>query len=535
MELSGHLLSVLIFFPAFGALALLLLRGDDHLWIRRLTFVVSVVEFVFSLFLLRAVPINAPGYSLVEFGHWISAPPINYHLGVDGISMFLVILTTFLTPICVLASWHGVHHRIKEFHFTLLILEVGVVGVFLSLDLFLFFLFWEIMLIPMAFLIGIWGHERRLYAAMKFVLYTMAGSILMLVGIIWLYNATGSFDLPVIQQMLHDGVLTLSTRTEMLLFLAFFLAFAIKVPLFPLHTWLPDAHVEAPTAGSVILAGVLLKMGTYGMIRFCLPLFPEASHRAAPYVAVLAIIGIIYGALVAMVQPNLKKLVAYSSVSHLGFVVLGIFAFQNISMQGAVFQMLAHGVSTGALFLLVGMLYDRRHTFEIAEYGGLSTPMPRLAAFFLFVVLSSMGLPMLNGFVGEYLILLGTYLVHWNWAAWAATGVILSACYLLWSYQRVFFGDVTHQKNRTLPDTDTRENWILVTVVIVILWMGIGSPFFTRRFAVPCQAVLQQMNRSFAQEAALPVAVPNAAKTDSSGRILASTSTPTSSERSGTR
>jgi len=535
MELSGHLLSVLIFFPAFGAAALLLLRGDDELWIRRLTFVVSVVEFVFSLFLLRAVPINAPGYSLVEFGHWISSPPINYHLGVDGISMFLVILTTFLTPICVLASWHGVHHRIKEFHVTLLLLEVGVVGVFLSLDLFLFFLFWEIMLIPMAFLIGIWGHERRIYAAVKFVLYTMAGSILMLVGIVWLYNATGTFDLPIIQKMLQDGVLTLSSRTEMILFLAFFIAFAIKVPLFPLHTWLPDAHVEAPTAGSVILAGVLLKMGTYGMIRFCLPLFPEASHRAAPYVAVLAIIGIIYGALVAMVQPNLKKLVAYSSVSHLGFVVLGIFAFQNISMQGAVFQMLAHGISTGALFLLVGMLYDRRHTFEISDYGGLATPMPHLAAFFLFVVLSSLGLPMLNGFVGEYLILLGTYQVHWTWAAWAATGVILSACYLLWSYQRVFFGEVTHQKNRELADTDTREKWILATMAVVVLWMGIGSPFFTSRFAVPCQTVLEQMTRPFAREAALPSATPNPAAPGSSGHILSSRLTQSSSERSGTR
>jgi NADH-quinone oxidoreductase subunit M len=543
MELSGHLLSVLIFFPAFGAAALLLLRGDDELWIRRLTFVVSVVEFVFSLFLLRAVPINVPGYSLTEFGHWISSPPINYHLGVDGISMFLVILTTFLTPICVLASWHGVHHRIKEFHVMLLLLEVGVVGVFLSLDLFLFFLFWEIMLIPMAFLIGIWGHERRVYAAVKFVLYTMAGSILMLVGIVWLYNVsipftvnnTGTFDLVQIQALLQSGAIALPARTEMLLFLAFFIAFAIKVPLFPLHTWLPDAHVEAPTAGSVILAGVLLKMGTYGMIRFCLPLFPEASHRAAPYVAVLAIIGIIYGALVAMVQPNLKKLVAYSSVSHLGFVVLGIFAFQNISMQGAVFQMLAHGVSTGALFLLVGMLYDRRHTFEISEYGGLSTPMPHLAAFFLFVVLSSLGLPMLNGFVGEYLILLGTYQVHWTWAAWAATGVILSACYLLWSYQRVFFGVVTHEKNRELPDTDTREKWILATMSVVVLWMGLGSPFFTRRFAIPCQTVIDQMARPFDREAALPVAAPNPVRPISSGHILASSLTQSSSERSGTR
>jgi len=347
---------------------------------------------------------------------------------------------------------------VKEFFVMLLMLEVGVVGVFLSLDLFLFFLFWEVMLIPMALLIGIWGHERRVYAAVKFILYTMAGSIFMLVGIIWLYNATNTFDLPTIQNMLATGLLALPPRTEMLLFLAFFVAFAIKVPLFPLHTWLPDAHVEAPTAGSVMLAGVLLKMGTYGMIRFCLPLFPGASHRATRWVALLAIIGIIYGALVAMVQPNLKKLVAYSSVSHLGFVVLGIFAFHNISMQGAVYQMLAHGISTGALFLLVGMLYDRRHTFEISEYGGLATPMPKLAAFFLFVALSSLGLPMLNGFVGEYLILLGTYQRHWQWASWAALGVILSACYLLWSYQRVFFGEITKEKNRTLPDVSTRRS-----------------------------------------------------------------------------
>ncbi len=504
MALNGHLLTFLVFFPAAGALALLWLRGDDEIWIRRFTLVVSLVEFLASLLMLRAVTIGAKGYSLEEFARWISSPSINYHLGVDGISLFLVILTTFLTPICVLASWHGIHHRIKEFHVMLLLLEVGVVGVFLSLDMFLFFVFWEVMLIPMAFLIGIWGHDRRIYAAVKFVIYTMAGSILMLVGIIWLYSVTGTFDLPTIQRMIQSGQLVLPAATETLLFLAFFVAFAIKVPLFPLHTWLPDAHVEAPTAGSIILAGVLLKMGTYGMIRFCLPLFPDASHRAAPFVAVLAIIGVIYGALVALVQPNLKKLVAYSSVSHLGFVVLGIFAFREISMQGAVYQMLAHGISTGALFLLVGMIYDRRHTFEISDYGGLCAPMPRYAAFFLFVALSSMGLPMLNGFVGEFLILLGTYQTHWQWAAWAATGVILSACYLLWSYQRVFFGNVTHEKNRELKDISGRETGMLVALSIVILWMGIGSPFFTRRFAEPCKAVLQQMNPNLMHEASGP-------------------------------
>jgi len=505
---SGHLLSVLILFPAVGALALLLLRGEDHKFIRIIALVVSMVELVFSLFMIWKVPIGGTGYHLEEYFKWINQPPINYHLGVDGISLFLVILTTFLTPISILASWKSIEHRVKEFFVMLLMLEVGVVGVFLSLDLFLFFLFWEVMLIPMAFLIGIWGHERRLYAAVKFVLYTMAGSILMLVGIIWLYNATGTFDLPTIQTLLHtpasQGGLELSQSTEMLLFLAFFVAFAIKVPLFPLHTWLPDAHVEAPTAGSVMLAGVLLKMGTYGMIRFCLPLFPGAARRAAGWVAALAIIGIIYGALVAMVQPNLKKLVAYSSVSHLGFVVLGIFAFHNIAMQGAVYQMLAHGISTGALFLLVGMLYDRRHTFEIVEYGGLATPMPKLAAFFLFVALSSLGLPMLNGFVGEYLVLLGTYQRHWGWATWAALGVILSACYLLWSYQRVFFGEITREKNRALPDVSAREKWILVTMAIVTIWMGIGSTFITARTAAAAQDVIDQVEPQRAYEAATP-------------------------------
>jgi NADH-quinone oxidoreductase subunit M len=509
MPLPG-LLSVLIFFPALGALALLLLRGDDHVWIRRLSLTISIVEFIFSLFLIPKVPIGVAGYSLVEYYNWIAVPPIHYHLGVDGISLFLVILTTFLTPISVLASWSSINHRVKEFFVMLLMLEVGVIGVFVSLDLFLFFLFWEVMLIPMAFLIGIWGHERRIYAAIKFVLYTMAGSILMLVGIIWLYNLTGSFDLPKIQQALQEGRLfTLTSTQEMLLFLAFFGAFAIKVPLFPLHTWLPDAHVEAPTAGSVMLAGVLLKMGTYGMIRFCLPLFPNAAHKAAPWVAALAIVGIVYGALVSLVQPNLKKLVAYSSVSHLGFVVLGIFAFHNISMQGAVYQMLAHGISTGALFLLVGMLYDRRHTFEITQYGGLATPMPKLAAFFLFIALASMGLPMLNGFVGEFLILLGTYQVHAAWASWAALGVILSACYLLWAYQRVFFGDVTVEKNKTLPDASHREIGILVTMAVITLWMGIGSTFFTHRTAASSQNVLDQMQRSNPQEANLHPSVIN--------------------------
>ncbi|PYU46095.1 MAG: Fe-S-binding domain-containing protein, partial [Acidobacteria bacterium] len=437
--------------------------GDDHKFIRIIALIVSLAEFLFSLLMIRAVPVGATGYHLEEYAKWIDQPPIHYHLGVDGISLFLVILTTFLTPISILASWQSIEHRVKEFFVMLLMLELGVVGVFLSLDLFLFFLFWEVMLIPMAFLIGIWGHERRVYAAVKFVLYTMAGSILMLVGIIWLYNATGTFDLPTVEALLHtplsQGGLELAPRTEMLLFLAFFLAFAIKVPLFPLHTWLPDAHVEAPTAGSVMLAGVLLKMGTYGMIRFCLP-----------------------------------------------------------------------GMSTGALFLLVGMLHDRRHTFEISEYGGLATPMPKLAAFFLFVALSSLGLPMLNGFVGEYLVLLGTYQRHWGWASWAALGVILSACYLLWSYQRVFFGEITREKNRTLPDVSAREKWILATMAIVTLWMGVGSTFITARTAAAAQSVIDEVEPQRPYEAATPDSATPQAKLDSSGAAKA-----ISSERLGIR
>jgi NADH-quinone oxidoreductase subunit M len=501
-----YLLSVLTFLPVAGTLALLLLRDDDHVWIRRLAMTTAVVEFALSLLLLRGFDAHAAGYQWEEFRAWIPQPPIHYHLGIDGLSLFLVLLTTLLTPVSILASWKSIDQRVKGFFISLLILETGVIGVFVSLDLFLFFLFWEVMLIPMYFLIGIWGHGRRIYAALKFVLYTMFGSILMLVAILWLYRVTAvagypTFDVAQIQALLSNGTVTLPLRTEYLLFGAFFLAFAIKVPLFPLHTWLPDAHTEAPTAGSVMLAGVLLKMGTYGMLRFCLPLFPDAARQFAPFIAVLAIIGIVYGALVAMVQVDLKRLVAYSSVSHLGFVVLGIFAFHQISIQGAVYQMLNHGISTGALFLCVGMLYDRRHTHLISEFGGLATPMPVLAALYLFSCFASAGLPMLNGFVGEFLILAGTFQKHAAWASWAALGVIFSSVYLLWSYQRVFFGSVTQDKNGVLADLDTRERGILLVMAALILWMGIGSPFFTRRTEAYTQNVLQLMQRPQAYNA----------------------------------
>lgn len=494
MESPSLLLTIVTFLPLLGVLALLFLRAEDHAWIRRIALAASLAEFVISLLLLHGFDLSNGGYQLQELHPWIGRA-IHYHVGIDGISLFLVLLTTFLTPLAILASWNSIHERAKGFFIALLVLEMGMIGVFVSLDLFLFFVFWEVMLIPMYFIIGIWGHERRVYAAVKFILYTMLGSILMLVAILWLYNAAGTFDLAAIQRALQSGSIVFSRGTELLLFLAFFLAFAIKVPLFPFHTWLPDAHTEAPTAGSVILAGVMLKLGTYGMLRFCLPLFPDAAHRAAPVIGVLAIIGIVYGALVATIQHDLKRLVAYTSVSHLGFVVLGIFAFDSTAIQGAIYQMLNHGVSTGALFLGVGMLYDRRHTHEIKEFGGLATPMPVLMSFFLFISLSSLALPPLNGFIGEFLILIGTFHHHHQWASWAASGAVLSAIYLLWAYQRVALGEVTVEKNRALPDASRRERTILITMAAVIIFMGVASPLFTRRMAVSVDNTIQQMDR----------------------------------------
>ncbi len=507
MGTQPHLLTLVTFLPLLGVIAILFLNREDHVWVRRVALATSLAEFVISLFLLTGFSAANPGFQLEEFHGWISVPPIHYHLGVDGISLFLVLLTTLLTPLSVLASWNSIETRTKEFFSALLVLETGLIGVFFALDLFLFFLFWEVMLLPMYFLIGIWGHGRRIYAALKFILYTMFGSILMLVAIVWLFNLTGSFDLSEIQARLATGVIS-STRTELLLFGAFFLAFAIKVPLFPFHTWLPDAHTEAPTAGSVILAGVMLKLGTYGMLRFCLPLFPAASRRMAPAIAVLAIIGIVYGALVATVQPNLKRLVAYTSISHLGFVVLGIFAFNTISIEGAVYQMLNHGVSTGMLFLVVGMLYDRRHTFEIKEYGGLATSMPVLSAFFLFACLSSLALPLLNGFVGEFLILIGVFARHPAWASWASTGSVLSAVYLLWAYQRVALGEITVEKNKSLPDASPRERIILATLSVIILFMGVASPLFTRRMESSANNVLYMMRRDVPVDARTAPAAP---------------------------
>jgi len=467
---------------------------------RSLALVVALVTFVLSLFLLARFSSASADMQFVTDRTWIESPHITYYVGVDGISLFLVLLVTFLTVLCVLISWRSVQEHAKEFYFFLLLLETGTVGVFISLDLFLFYVFWELTLVPMYFLIGVWGHDRRIYAALKFFLYTTIGSLLMLVAIIWMYNTFGTFDYLAISHGIASGALTLTSQQQTWLFLAFFIAFAIKVPLFPFHTWLPDAHVEAPTAGSVMLAGVLLKMGAYGMLRFCLPLFPDVSHDLAPVIAALAIVGIIYGSLVAMVQPDLKKLVAYSSVSHLGFVALGIFSFNQPAVQGALYQMLNHGITTGALFLLVGMIYERRHSRRIADMGGLATPAPVMATIFLITSLSSIGLPLLNNFVGEFLILVGvrqSYTISLFrtdfplYTALAATGSVLGAAYVLWMYQRVFFGDVRRENSR-MPDLERREKIILLPAVALMFIMGVFSPFFLRRMDASIASLLDK-------------------------------------------
>ncbi len=470
--LNAYILTLVTFIPLLGAL-LLVFFPRRHRDIRIFALVISLLTFVLSLHLPVRLARHAAGFQFEQNIQWIRSPNIHYHLGVDGISMWLVLLTTFLTPLCVLISWNSVRDRVKEFFILMLLLETALIGVFVSLDLFLFYFFWEASLIPMALLIGVYGHERRVYAAVKFFLYTMIASVFMLAAILWLYAHTGSFEFSAVQQWLGGPGKTEAASAARWLFLGFFIAFAVKVPLFPLHTWLPDAHVEAPTAGSVLLAGVLLKMGTYGLLRFNVGLFPEEARRNAPWIVALAIIGIIYGALVAMVQPNVKKLVAYSSVSHLGFVVLGIFSLTQAGTVGAVYVMLAHGISTGALFMLVGIIYERRHTFEIVEFGGLATPMPVYATFFLFITLSSIGLPLLNGFVGEFLVLSGVFQAVKLWGILAATGVIWSACYMLWMYQRVFYGQVKREANLTLTDLDTRERVALWPAAVAALAMGV--------------------------------------------------------------
>ena len=484
------LLNCVLLLPAAGAVIIVLLPRRQAL-IRNVALIVSLATLGLSLVLPLRVAPDTADFQFVTEHTWIDSPHISYYVGIDGISLFLVLLVTFLSVLCVLVSWNSINDHVKEFYFFLLLLETGTIGVFLSLDLFLFYVFWELTLVPMYFLIGVWGHERRIYAALKFFLYTTIGSLMMLVAIIWIHSLFGTFDYLAISHGLATGALQLTSDQQLGLFLAFFIAFAIKVPLFPFHTWLPDAHVEAPSAGSVMLAGVLLKMGAYGMLRFCLPLFPDAAHALAPLIMALAITGIIYGSLLAMVQPDLKKLIAYTSVSHLGFVILGIFCFNQIAVQGALYQMVNHGVTTGALFLMVGMIYERRHTRQISEMGGLATPSPVLATFFLITSLSSIGLPLLNNFVGEFLVLVGVRQTRLLYTVLGATGSVLAAVYMLWMYQRVFLGEVG-DSNKNMPDLDQRDRIILIPAIALMIVMGVFSPFFLSRMEASVASILDK-------------------------------------------
>ena len=504
MTLLGiPILTTVVFFPLAGVLLLLFVDRNAEELSKWITLVVSAVTFLLSLPLYWAFDPASTRFQFVEQVPWIPAWGVEYHLGLDGITLFLVLLTTLLTVVAVAGAWRQVEHHAREFMISLLLLEVGMTGVFVSLDVFLFFVFWEVMLFPMYFLIGVWGSERRLYAAIKFVVYTMSASALMLVAIlaVYIYNfrTTGALSFNV-----EDWYrLSIGLPAQYWLFGAFALAFAVKVPMWPFHTWLPDAHVEAPTAGSVILAGVLLKMGTYGFIRFAMPLFPVATQAALPWLIGLSVIGILYGALVCMVQPDMKKLVAYSSVSHLGFVMLGLFALNAEGVQGSILQMLNHGVSTGGLFLVVGMIYERRHTKAIAEFGGLMRVMPIYATLFLIIVLSSIGLPSLNGFVGEYLILIGTFRVSPLSAVLAASAVILAAVYLLWMTQRVFFGEVTNPKNEHVRDLNWREVAVLAPLLLFIVWIGVYPRPFLSKLETSADHFIQLVHTDPAQREAL--------------------------------
>jgi NADH-quinone oxidoreductase subunit M len=493
------LLSLVIFLPLAGALVALLIPREEAGIARAIGFTASLLTFLVSLVLLGAFEPGQAGFQLEQSVVWVESLGLRYHVGVDGISLWLVLLTTFLTPITLLSAQRSVAKKVREFVVAMLLLETGMLGAFLALDMFLFYVFWEVMLIPMYFIIGIWGGDRRVYASIKFVIYTMVGSLLMLVAIIYLYaqhkqaGGVWSFEYADLTR------LVLPVRAQVFCFLAFGLAFAIKVPLVPFHTWLPDAHVEAPTAGSVILAGVLLKFGTYGFLRFAIPMFPWATAKLAPYIAIAAVVGVIYGSLVAYAQTDVKKLIAYSSVAHLAFVMLGLMSWNERAIHGALFIMLAHGLYSGGLFLAVGVIYERRHTRRMDEFGGLWARMPVYGAFFLIVTLASVGLPGLVGFVGEFLVLSGTFSADPSWkaaglpallphpqllAVLATTGVILGAVYMLWMFQKVMFGPLSNPRNRELGDLTVREKAVFVPVLVMIFWMGLyPSPFLSRMTA----------------------------------------------------
>ena len=510
--LGFPILSLITFLPVVGVILLLLVGRERVRVIRNLTFLFSLGSFAASLLLPLYYDRSTAAVQFVERLHWIPTIGVTYFFGLDGISLWLVMLTTFLSPIAVLCSYESIKHRTKEFYIFLLILETGMLGVFVALDFFLFYVFWEVMLVPMYFLIGVWGSDRRLYSAIKFFLYTLFGSVIMLLGILAVYfyagGQTGRYTFDVLQLMRVAypnapviNFLGVALSFQDLVWLAFALSFAIKVPMFPFHTWLPDAHTDAPTAGSVILAGVLLKMGAYGFLRFNLPMFPEASQHFVPLIFVLSIIAIIYGAMVCMVQPDMKRLIAYSSVSHMGFVMLGMFAFNPQGVQGSLLQMINHGLSTGGLFLVVGLIYDRRHTRLISELGGISRPMPVFATLFAIIMFASMGLPGLNGFIGEFLILLGAFQVRWWWGAFAVTGIILGAAYMLWLYQRTMFGEVTKEENKSLPDLDAREMATLLPIIAFCFWIGLYPAPFLKAMEASVANVIQTVEKGAAGKA----------------------------------
>jgi NADH-quinone oxidoreductase subunit M len=514
-----HILSVVLFTPVAGAvLALFVPREKDEAH-RVLGNVFGMLGFIVSLPLVWWFNPDVAGFQFKENVDWIPSIGAHYTLGIDGISFLLVMLTTVLGAISILSSWSAIQLRKKEYYILFLLLQTGMLGVFMSLDFFLFYVFWEVMLVPMYFLIGVWGSDRRLYAAIKFFLYTLAGSVLMLLAILGIYfkyhEMSGVYTFDILT--LLSATPSFSLALQQWLFWGLFFAFAIKVPMFPFHTWLPDAHTEAPTAGSVILAGVLLKMGTYGFVRFSLPMLPQASssRTIVAVMAMLSIIAIIYGALVCMMQKDMKKLIAYSSVSHLGFCTLGIFALTPHGLSGSVLQQINHGISTGALFLIVGVLYERRHTRLISEFGGLSTPMPNFAAIYLIISLSSLGMPLLNGFIGEFTILRGVFEVSKSWAAWGVIGIILGAAYLLWLYQRVMFGSVSNPANERLPDLNAREFATLVPLVALALWIGVYPKPFFRYLDKPVRQIVERVNPGYYERTERVNAPPAAPSADS--------------------
>lgn len=499
----SNILSILIFTPFILSLPVIFFKKEKETLIKVYSLIVSLIPFAIAVYLFLAFNPGSGDYQFVEKFKWIQAINTQYFLGIDGISMLLILMSTFMFPLSILASWTSIKINIKGFYFLILLLDAGLIGVFASLDLILFYIFWEIILIPMYFIIGIWGSEDRIYATVKFFLYTMFGSLLMLIGIIWLGFLCipftgGQFSTDLTQ--LTEVAYRISADKQIILFILFTLSFLIKVPLFPFHTWLPDAHVQAPTAGSVILAAVLLKMGTYGLIRFSMPLFPTAFIKLTPYISVLAVIGIVYGALLSIVQKDVKKLVAYSSVSHLGFIVLGTFALTDIAMQGSVIQMINHGLSTGALFMIVGVLYERRHTKAISEFGGIMKVMPVFSVIFMIVVFSSIGLPGLNGFVGEFLILLGSFyssnLGSQYYTIFSTTAVILAAVYLLWMFQRVMLGPIDKEVNKNLKDLSAREVVSFLPILLFIVWIGVYPNTFLSKSEASVKKIIENFHNT---------------------------------------